>query len=70
MFPSADEHEEHECENMKNMNVQSQSVITNLGLSCYEFENMDLGTRTWNSCGNKHKNKILYASFRIKTRLS
>ena len=45
-FPSADEHGEHECENMKNMNVRSQSVITNLGFSCYKFENMDLGTHS------------------------
>ena len=30
----------------KNMNARSQSVITNLGFSCYELENMDLGTRT------------------------
>ena len=32
-----------------------------------EFENMDLGTHTWRSYENKHKNMDLIASFRIKT---
>ena len=31
-FPSTDEHEEHEYENMKDMNVQSQPVITKSGI--------------------------------------
>ena len=52
--------------NMKNMNAQSQLVITKSGISWDEFENMDLGTHTWRSYEDKHENMNLDASFRIR----
>ena len=41
-------------------------LLQNLEFSCYEFENMDLGTHTWSSCGNKHKTWFLMQTFGSK----
>ena len=47
--------------------LKSQLLYSKSEISWDEFENMDLGTHTWRSYENKHKNMDLDTNFWIKT---